>query len=353
MAFRRPRKLVIVVASLIVAGAVVAAVPPLRARAKAIGVIAEATGINLPRPLARSVEVRERQLAPSVVGDMYSGGEDAPVLLFVPGATRRGRDDTRVVRAATALASANRRVFVPELALYDRSFRQSDIDRLARAMDALSSDGPIGVVGFSYGGSFALIAAVEAGTAANISYIATFGAYFDLVNLIQAVTTGSTVLDGEEVTFETVPEARTILTRAAIGFAPAKVAEELERAIEARDPPRLPPDARAVYDLLVNRDPAKTPQLVEALPEEFKATLAEFSPSRYVDRLRAPVFIMQSKEDAATPWTESVLLADAVSHSRVITLEHFSHVDPPDTGEWATDGTKAWWFVSWILEAQE
>jgi hypothetical protein len=44
---------------------------------------------------------------------MYKGGDDAPVLLFVPGATRKGREDMRVVRAAKALAAANRRVSSP------------------------------------------------------------------------------------------------------------------------------------------------------------------------------------------------------------------------------------------------
>lgn len=352
MTFRRPRKFVIFVLSVAVVSAVVAAVPSLRARAKAIGVIADGTGIDLPRPFARSVDVERRRLASDVVGDMYVGGEDAPVILFVPGATRRGLKDPRVVDAATALASANRRVFVPELKLYDSAFERSDIDRLDRAIERLSSDGPIGIVGFSYGGSFALIAAADA-RGADVAYVATFGAYFDLANVIQAITTGATILDGEEVDFDTVPEAREILTDAALGFAPEPVADELERAVEARDPSLLPPQARRIYDVLVNRNPRKMPRLVEALPDDFKETLAAFSPSSYVDDLQAPVFIMQSKRDAATPWTEVQLLADAVPDSRLVLLEHFSHVDPPDLEGWRSDGPKAWSFVSWILAAQE
>ena len=352
MASRRPRKFVIFILVLVVLGTTVGAVPSLRARAKAIGVIADATGIDLPRPAARSVEVERRRFASDVVGDMYVGGEDAPVILFVPGATRRGRKDPRVVDAATALASANRRVFVPELELYDSTFERSDIDRLGRAIRRLSSDGPIGIVGFSYGGSFSLIAAAETRTA-DVAYIAAFGAYFDLANVIQAVTTGATILDGEEVDFDTVPEAREILTDAALDFAPEPVVEELERAVESRDPSLLPPPARPIYDLLANRDPRKTPGLVEALPDDFKETLAEFSPARYVDRLQVPVFIMQSKKDAATPWTEAELLADAVPEVRIVMLEHFSHVDPPDLSGWASDGPKAWRFVAWILGAQE
>ncbi|MDQ3940166.1 MAG: alpha/beta hydrolase [Actinomycetota bacterium] len=353
MAVRRARRLLIVAASLVGVSVVVWAVPPLRARAKALGVIAEASGISFPRPWARSVEVHTTELAPGLVGDMYVGSDDAPVILFVPGAALRGREDPRVVSAATALAKGNRRVFVPELELYDRTFRRSDIDRLARAMELLSEDGPIGIVGFSYGGSFSLIAASQTGNAADISFIATFGAYFDLGNLIQAVTTGSTLLEGEQVAFETIPEARTILTRAAIRLAADRYADDLEAAIESEDPSRLSPDAKTIYDLLVTRDPARTEQLVAALPDDFSATLEDFSPSNFVERLEAPVFIMQSRKDAATPWTEAVLLADALPRSRVVTLEHFSHVDPPGIGGWATDGPKAWWFVSWILEAQE
>jgi pimeloyl-ACP methyl ester carboxylesterase len=284
---------------------------------------------------------------------MYSGGEDAPVLLFVPGATRKGREDTRVVRAAEALAAANRRVFVPELRLYWRTFEREDIDNLVTAIDALAEGEPIGVLGFSYGGSLALIGGADARVSGDISFIAVFGAYYDLKHVIQGITTGSTMLEGRPRPFETVPEAREILTSAAVQLAPESTSAELREAIQKEDATGLGRGARAIHMLLTNDDPARSEDLLEALPNRFKSTLEDFSPAKHVEDLEVPVFILQSKKDVATPWTEAFLLEQALPRTRLALVHHFSHVDPPGWRGWLLDAPAAWWFVSWLLEAQE
>lgn len=347
------RRLLLVAVVVVVVSAVVWTIPPLRARVKAVGVVTGAAGIPFPRPWARSVEVRAVELAPGVEGDMYSGGDDAPMLLFVPGAAPKGREDSRVVRAAEALAAANRRVFVPELMLYRRTFEREDIDLLATAMDVLAEGEPIGVLGFSYGGSFALIAGAHARVSGDISYIAVFGAYYSLEHVIQGITTGSTLLDGKQRAFETVPEARDILTSAAVRLAPETHAARLRAAIEKENPMGLRGGTRVIYELLTNDDPARSADLLAALPERFKSTLEDFSPARHLEDLEVPVFILQSKKDAATPWTEAFLLERALPRTRVSLLHHFSHVNPPGLRGWLLDGPKAWQFVSWMLEAQE
>ena len=328
------------------------AIPWTRSRIKALGVVTEIAGLPFPRPWTASIAVEEIEVA-GVTGDMYDGGENAPVILFVPGATRSGRDDARVIEAATALAEAGRRVFVPELSLYERVFRRSDLEGLVDVIGGLAQEGRIGIVGFSYGGSFALIAASDPAVAGNVEYVATFGAYYDLTHVIQGITTGSTTLDGDLVTFETVPEARRILLRAAARLVAGADADELERALETNDPSDLAPDAARVYELLVNGDPRQADELVARLPGTVRETLSAFSPSSHVASLDVPAFVMQAKKDAATPWTEAVLLERALPQARRVTLDHFSHVDAPGIGGWLTDGPQAWRFVSWILEAQE
>ena len=320
---------------------------------KAAAVLAEIAGVPFPRPFAAAVEVRRVQLAPGVAGDLYAAHPDAPILMFVPGATEKGTSDPRVIDAATSIAKTNRQVFVPELTLYERTFERSDIDRLATAIEHLGRDEPIGVLGFSYGGSFALIAAAAARTEGKLSYVATFGAYYDLLHVIQGITTGHTIVDGDEVAFETVPEARAILTSATIRLAPESYAGELRDALERGDPSELGRGARGVYDLLANQDPTRLRDLADALPVRFRNTLERFSPSNYLDRVDVAVLILQSKKDAATPWTEAELLAGNATSSRLMMLDRFSHVDPPGWAGWLTDAPKAWWFTAWVLEPQE
>ncbi|HEX2058214.1 MAG TPA: alpha/beta fold hydrolase [Actinomycetota bacterium] len=354
MAARRwRRRLLVTVAGLVAAGSALWSIPATRSRLKALGLVAEIAGVPFPRPWAPAVDVEEAEIAPGVVGDMYGTDEDAPPILFVPGATRRGREDDRVVGAARALAHAGRRVFVPELDLYDRVFRRSDIDRLVASLAALGRDRRVGVLGFSYGGSFAFVAAAHPSVADDVAFVATFGSYFDLANVIQGITTGSTTLDGETIAFATVPEAHDILIDAAVGMAPRGDAGELAGALRSHDPSHLPPGTRAFYDLLVNTDPGRSAELVADLPQEIQETLHSFSPASYASELAAPLFVMQARNDPATPWTEAVLIERSVPRSRLVMVDRFSHVDAPGLGGWLDDGPGAWSFASWILEVQE
>jgi pimeloyl-ACP methyl ester carboxylesterase len=330
----------------------VTVVPSLRARAKAVAVLADAAGLPFPRPFAREVVVSTIEYD-GLVGNLYSGGDESPVIVFVPGAVRGGRSDPRVIEAATALARTGRRVFVPELHLYERRFDYDDVERLVTAIVELSDKAQVGVLGFSYGGSLSLLAAQDQRTRDRLTFVATFGAYLDLLHVIQGVTTGSTLLDGEEVHFPTVPEAREILTDATVHLASGERAGDLARALELDDASNLPTDLEAVHDLMTNRDPHRTNELAAELPRRFRTTLERFSPSTTVERLDAPLFILQSKKDAATPWTEGVLLDRAVAGSSLVLLDHFSHVDPPGLSGWLADGPRVWRFVSWLLVAQE
>jgi acetyl esterase/lipase len=139
---------------------VVVWVPSLRARAKVVAVLADATGLPFPRPFARVVVVSTIEYD-GLVGDLYSGGDESPVILFVPGTVRRGRSDPRVIEVATALARTGRRVFVPELHLYERRFDYDDVERLVTAIVELSDNAQVGVLGLPYGGSLSLLAAQD------------------------------------------------------------------------------------------------------------------------------------------------------------------------------------------------
>ena len=356
---RLVRRLALAVAALVVLGAVAWAFPPARARMKAAAVLTRALDFTLPRPFASGVSVHRVDIAPGPPADLYLPSRRARGIVLVPGATTRGRKDPRVIRLARSLAGARRTVLVPELALYRRVFEAADVEAIVRAAQALEdrTGGKVGLLGFSYGGSLALLAAQDARIVARLEFVATFGAYADLLHVVQGVTTGATLLDGRAVPWRTVPEAREILTAAAIALAAPGDRPPLRRGLERSDPAGLSPAARAIYALLANTDPRRTAGLAAALPEDARATLRDFSPLAGVSRIRAPLFLMQSEHDPATPPAEARLLRAAVPSARLIVLREFLHVNPP--GERAplrgmvTDGWGAWRFTSWVLAAQE
>jgi fermentation-respiration switch protein FrsA (DUF1100 family) len=336
--------------------------PPVQARAKALGVLVEAIGFNVPRPFAAPVARVEVSLD-GVAGDLYYPGEPAPAIVLIPGAVEEGMDDPRVVRTARALARAERAVFVVDLELAERRFVEEDIDRIVRAARALGShplmNGSVSILGFSFGGSFGLIAAADPRLDGRLEDVAVFGAYFDLVGMIQAVTTGVSLVDGRRVPWEPHPLAAEILEDVALRLVPAEGRDALAAALGGSlAPDRLPPPLRSVYELLRNDDPERTFELAASLPGEARAALERFSPASVADDINAPVIAMHSIDDPAVPYGEALRLVQGLPGTSLTSVSLFRHVDfePRSVGDWTRatgDLWSVWRFTGRVLAAQE
>jgi pimeloyl-ACP methyl ester carboxylesterase len=338
-----------------------ALLPPVQARGKAVAVLAEALGLPFPRPAAAPV-TRVAVSMGGVPGDLYSPGVPAPAIVLIPGAAPGGKDDPRVVRVARALARAERTVFVPLLELAERRFVEEDIDRITLCAAALADHetarGEVILLGFSYGGSFALVAAADPRLDERLVQVAVFGAYYDLIGLVQAVTTGVSLVDGRHIPWQGHPMAEAILRARAVSLAPGKEQNALLRALEGGSPEDLGAHARSIYDLLVNEDPGNTFDLAAKLPKADRDLLARFSPSSVADRIDVPVVAMHSTDDPAVPFGEALRLEQGIPGARVVDVEAFRHVDfsvtsPAAWLQASDDLWNAWRFTSWILAAQQ
>lgn len=335
--------------------------PPIQARGKALAVLAETVGIGFPRPFAAAFRRADVSLD-GVTGHLYTPDRPSPPIMLIPGAAPLGKNDPRAVRLAHSLARAGRVVFVPDLTLYERRFDVDDLDRIVRGALALeahaASSDDVVLLGISYGGSLALVAAADERLRGQVRQVATFGAYWDLAGVIQAVTTGTSLVGGIRVPWEGHPAARQILEEAVVGLSPDGVRGSLRAALASDDPAGLAPETRAIFELLRNRDPARAPELASALPGELGDIFQRFSPASVEERLEAPVVALHSTNDPAVPYGELVRLRAALPYARTLTVSSFRHVDPsssPSEG-WAplvADAWDAWRFTSWILEAQE
>jgi pimeloyl-ACP methyl ester carboxylesterase len=339
-----------------------ALLPPVQARAKAIAVLVEALGGDFPRPFAPTVTRDEVEIG-GVTGDLYAPDGPAPAIVLVPGAAVEGRADDRVARVAHALARAERVVFVPELELFERRFESDDVDRLVAATQGLLEDGRVdggvSMLGFSYGGSFALLAAADPRISADIEQIVTFGAYFDMRGVLQALTTGVSLVDGRRIPWEPHPDAARIVRQQATSAVPKSQRELLRRALDdGVDRSRLPKQARSVFDVLDNEDPRRTFELVEQLPPDTRDLLERFSPATVSGRIERPVLALHSTDDPAVPYGEAVRLAGAMPDVRLLTVSVFKHVDfkSGSVRDWLSAGDDlftVWRFVSAMISAQE
>jgi hypothetical protein len=355
---RLVRALVAAALALAVLLTAVAVVPTLRAAAQAPFVLAGALGSPVPRPWAPSVHRYEDEVG-GVTVDRYAPASSAPPLLVVPGAAQDGRDDSRVVSLATSLAHAGRDVVVPELTLYDQELDLDDVDRVVRVADALCPPGGgLVVLGFSYGGSLALVAAADERVAGCIDLVATFGAYADLVGVVQAAVTGTSVVDGQRHPWRAADEsiARQLLQDAATQLVPAEQRDALRRALREQDPQGLPPGSRAVYRLVTAEDPAQVRALARRLPRRARELLQTLSPAAVADQVEAQVLAAHAVDDPAVPYAELLRLRAAFPHARTLTVESFRHVDftvTDDVGTLLTDLLAAWGFVQGVLRPQE
>lgn len=321
--------------ALLIALLVAGASPPVRSRAKGTLIAIEAFDLAV-RPLTwTTLPPHERDIdLSSTRGDLYRarGFSKQAGIVLVHGANPDGKDDPRVVDLARAVARAGRRVLVPQLGLRHERLDRHDTTRIRDAIAWLASDGPVGVLAFSYGAGLTLVALGDQPSAQeDVAFVATVGTYYDIRHVAQGVTTGTVPYGRETVPWEAHPEAREVLARQLAFLLGSKKGALLRRAWEGRAPNDLPPDVRSVYEWLVNRRAERVDALTDRLPRDVRRLAADLSPSRVVHRIRVPVIALHARDDPASPPTESRLLVEALEgrvDTRLVEVGILRHVTP-------------------------
>ena len=325
--------------------------------ATALVTVADGLGFDPPRPFAAEVD-RERALLGDIEVDRYvpartpragrvassptpaaSRAADRPAVLLLPGATPAGRDDRRVVEIATAFARTDRLVIVPELEVYDEDLRPEDVQRIVTVSDALAADhGRVVLAGLSFGGSLALLAAARPALEDRVALVATFGAYVDLAGVVQAATTGRSLVDGESYPWDPDPRAGEVVREQTLALLSTPDRNRVTAALEGdTDPDHLDVEQRAVHDLLTDTDPARTLDHLAAGPEVLRERIAEVSPARQAPQLDVPVIALHARDDPVIPHAELRRLEATYPHARTLELVTFDHVGlGDDQGWWVT-----------------
>jgi pimeloyl-ACP methyl ester carboxylesterase len=228
----------------------------------------------------------------------------------------------------------------PSLVLAERRMDPDDALRILDAIDALADrTGPVVVVAFSYGGALALTALEQRPSIqARVRCLATIGTYFDVVHLIEGVTTGHVCVNGSLYPWQPPVDALD------------QVGPLLGDFLGGRQ-------LEIVGQILSNRDPRRTSTLIEQLPDDIRAILDHVSPARHIDASRVPILALHSRVDPAAPAIESVELIRAVRHrarARLTLVGSLRHVTPAGTLlGWARDAPRLVGFAASILRAQE
>jgi acetyl esterase/lipase len=275
------------------------------------------------------------------------GGEPRPAWIFVNGAHPLRRREPVVWRLATGLARAGYVVFVPDIpglgdgTVTARTLEATGAVTAAACRRADVRAGRVALVGASTGAGLALIAAGRPDLADRISVVAAVAPFADLRKLICLTTTGYYEEDGAFAPYEVTDLHRQVVARSLVAAIPAQNDRErllarlddLER--EGLNPleelPRradgVTRDARAVVDLLRNREPERFAELFAALPSEVHAFMEELSPLRFREGLQAPIEIAVPPSDVYFPPGEAAALA-ALPNARLTVTRTLDHTRP-------------------------
>jgi acetyl esterase/lipase len=310
--------------------------------------------------------VREEVVVPApdsrrgaVPVDVYypPDGKAHGTLVLAIGAAYKIRDHPGVIRLSTAVARAGIVVVVPELyyPYKDQETLPEDVRALTDAFStnveemvatieflqeqAYVDSEKIGVVGFSAGGGIALMAAADERIRNEVDFVVTLGTYYDMVDLISAITTRSVTYDGETVDWTPRLKSVRVMYRSIISFLP----ETQDRQILSRiyldederglsQVPDLSEKGAELHEAFAAKDTVRILALWRELSPGDVAVLEEISPSSYVHDLKTDLYILTGRTDRYIPYVESLRLRDDVSGNgtdvHYLEFRAFNHVEP-------------------------
>lgn len=323
--------------SLLVLADIVAADSPSRLK--------ESTPPPVRKRVSFVVDGRERS------GDLYLPGAGRPLagIVLMPGAVPQGKDDARLVAFAATLARARFAVLTPEMGGFrELRIQPGDVRAVADAFGYLASrpelapGGRAGIAAFSYAVGPALLAAMQPDIRDKVRFVVGVGGYYDLARTVGYFSTGYFRHEGRwhylkpddygKMVFvkSSSPHLRDPRDRAILD---AMVQLKL-RDIEADIAPLasgLGDEGRAVYRLLTNNDPERTPQLMQALPPQVQADIAALTlRGKDLRKLKARLLLVHGENDNLIPFPESMALAAnaAPGQARLFVIRRIlGHVD--------------------------
>ncbi|MBE0596472.1 MAG: alpha/beta hydrolase [Desulfuromonadales bacterium] len=283
------------------------------------------------------------------LADIYqSPAGTVAALLLLPGAAEEGKNDPRLVAFAETLARARFAVVVPDLpSLRRQRVEAGNIQEMVDAFSwmisrpELAPAGRGGMVAFSYAVGPAILAAMESDIRQRVQMVFAIGGYFDLSETLAFITTGWFRHRGGWRQLEPNAYGTWVFVLGNLHRIEDEQDRALLRAMTERkmDDPAAPvddlaaplgPEGLAVYALLVNRDPRRTPLLLRELPSSIRAEIAALDlAGARLERLSAQLLLVHGYDDDIIPFSQSVQLAQAVppEQAEIYLVHGLMHVD--------------------------
>ena len=342
-------------------GAAMVAWPRVKAHLQAIAILKLVSGQRVPWLVAKTsahpVLIGPTQIETSVGtlrARLYMPADlpHAPPLVILHGVHYLGMDEPRLMAFANAMAASGLRVLTPELPdIKDYHVNESSITAIGESARwfAQRTGAPVGVMGLSFSGGLALIAATEPQYAPSIKYIFAVGSQDQMSRVVRYYKTG-----------EDVRPDRTVERLSPHEYGPLVLEyEHLEDFVPVQDIPALravlrahlyenQPEEQQAIATLTSPQRAEAVQLMDARSSTVRTALTAsealhvdemnaLSPHAKIERLKIPVYLLHGEADNIIPAAETLwLAADLPRHtlramliSPVISHVEIDNVHPP------------------------
>jgi dienelactone hydrolase len=334
-AIRRHRVTIVVLLAVLIA-----ATPSLHHTIEGLSLVVRAADLRgVPRWAANLTtgDVAEWSVQIPALGEALPARVYAPrgrprfAVLLITGVHPAGIREPRLVRLSRELAKAHVTVVTPEISELVR-FAVTPVvtDRIERAAvwlateSRMSDDGRIGLIGVSFSGGLAIVAAGRPSLRDRLSFVLSVGGHDDLGRVIDSWCSAGArrphdygvAIALSNLADRLVPdEQRGPLREALVRFLNASYVDRIDRRAAARELDALsatarwlPEPSRTLISYVIARDVG---QLAPVLAPHLRpyAAQAALSPARS-PLPRAPVYLLHGRDDAVIPSSESRYLSE-------------------------------------------
>lgn len=185
--------------------------PKTRAHLQSFAILTQLNGHSVPwllRPIAALPLATQAVTIPSSAGAVSArlytpvSRPGAPGVVVVPGIHYLGMNEPRLTAFARSMAACGLLVLTPELPdSRDYRIRPTDVQAIGDAVQWLKrkSGRPVGLMGLSFSGGLALMAAARPEFADDVSFVFSVGGHDDLSRVANFYVTGAIPLPGGDV----------------------------------------------------------------------------------------------------------------------------------------------------------
>jgi len=264
------------------------------------------------------------------------GVSHPPAVIVLHGIHNLGLEEPRLVRFASAAAGAGLLTMTPELTdLADYQVTPHTIDVIGDAAMVLSqrTGHKVGVIGLSFAGGLALLAANRPEYAEHIGFVAAVGSHDDMARVARFFAANIVErTDGSKAPFSAHEYGALVLVYTHLDdfFQPKDIPAAREAlklwlwekpADSQRSALEMSPEGQAEFDMIVHHHEKLQQQLLDEITK-YSDAMAAVSPRGKLDHLKVPVFLLHGTADSVIPASESEWLAKDVppAHLRRILL---------------------------------